>query len=63
MWLVGDEFHKAVEHLSHPAALAVKVFADVQAVKEAIAQEQPTGRLILIKGSNSTKLHQLPEIL
>ena len=63
VWLVGDEFHKAVEHLSHPAALAVKVFTDVQAVKEAIAQEQPTGRLILIKGSNSTKLHQLPEIL
>lgn len=63
VWLVGDEFRKAVEHLPHPAALAVKVFADVQAVKEAIAQELPTDRLILIKGSNSTKLHQLPEIL
>ena len=38
-------------------------FKDVEAVKAAIAAEQPEGRYILIKGSNSTKLFQLPELL
>ena len=37
--------------------------ANVEAVKAAIAAEQPTGQYILIKGSNSTKLYQLPELL
>ena len=41
----------------------VRYFDDVEAVKAAITCEQPTGRLILIKGSNSTRLHQLPALL
>ena len=40
-----------------------RTFANVDEVKAAIAQEQPAGRYILIKGSNSTKLFQLPELL
>jgi UDP-N-acetylmuramyl pentapeptide synthase len=32
-------------------------------VKELFVQEKPTGKYILIKGSNSMKLSQLKEIL
>ena len=35
----------------------------IKAQKAAIVAEQPEGRYILIKGSNSTKLYQLPELL
>ena len=55
VWLVGPEFQK----LDSP----FRTFADVDEVKAAIAQEQPAGRYILIKGSNSTKLFQLPPLL
>jgi UDP-N-acetylmuramoyl-tripeptide--D-alanyl-D-alanine ligase len=41
----------------------IRCFPDVAAVQEAIAAQRPSERLILIKGSNSTKLHQLPELL
>ena len=55
VWLVGEE----VENIrcDYPK------FKDVEAVKAAIAAEQPAGHYILIKGSNSTKLFQLPELL
>ena len=62
VWLVGDEFEKAVSHHS-PLTSHLSVFHDVEEVKAAIAQSQPTGRYILIKGSNSVKLFQLPELL
>ena len=55
VWLVGDEYTDL------PAAF--RHFHDVDEVKAAIAQEQPTGYHILIKGSNSTRLYQLPELL
>lgn len=55
VWLVGDEFAK----ISHP----FRQFANVDEVKTAIATEQPSGKYILIKGSNSQKLFQLPELL
>ena len=55
VWLVGDEFQK----LDSP----FRTFANVDEVKAAIAQDQPAGRYILIKGSNSVKLFQLPEML
>ena len=38
-------------------------FHDVEEVKSAIAAHCPEGRYILIKGSNSTKLYQLPDLL
>ena len=52
IWLVGSEFEKA-------AAKGMRVFKDVEAVKEALKEEPITNSTILIKGSNSTKLHQL----
>ena len=55
VWLVGEEFESIP--CDYPK------FKDVEAVKAAIAAEQPAGRYILIKGSNSTKLYQLPELL
>ena len=38
-------------------------FQDVEEVKQAIQQEQPRDRYILIKGSNSMKLFELPPLL
>ena len=55
VWLVGEEFQK----LDSP----FRTFANVDEVKAAIAEHQPQGRYILIKGSNSVKLFQLPELL
>ena len=55
VWLVGSEFQKANSPF--------RTFANVDEVKAAIIQEQLQGRYILIKGSNSTKLFQLPELL
>ena len=55
VWLVGAEFQKAQSRF--------RTFANVEEVKQAIAQEQPAGRYILIKGSNSTHLYELPTLL
>ena len=55
VWLVGSEFQKANSPF--------RTFANVDEVKATIIQEQLNGRYILIKGSNSTKLFQLPELL
>ena len=55
VWLVGDEFAKT--------SCDYRKFHDVEEVKAAIAAQQPQGHYILIKGSNGTKLFQLPELL
>lgn len=55
VWLVGDEFAKTT--------CDYRKFRDVEEVKKAIQAECPDGYTILIKGSNSTKLYQLPELL
>ena len=55
VWLVGDEFAT----IDCP----YRKFHDVEEVKAAIAAEHPDGYYILIKGSNGTKLFQLPELL
>ena len=55
VWLVGSEF----EAVNPP----FRTFHDVDEVKAAIAEDQPVGRTILVKGSNSTKLFQLPDLL
>ena len=55
VWLVGDEFTDLPATYRH--------FHDVEEVKAAIAEHQPEGYYILIKGSNSTRLFQLPELL
>ncbi len=55
VWLVGEEFEKAV--------CKFRKFRGVEDVKSAILKEKPTGKYILIKGSNGIKLFQLPELL
>ena len=55
VWLVGSEF-ASIE-------CPYRKFADVEEVKSAIAREEPRGYYILIKGSNGTRLFQLPELL
>ena len=54
IWLVGSEFKKVAE--------GIRVFDDVEAVKIALKEEPISDMTILIKGSNGTKLHQLPSL-
>ena len=55
VWLVGEEFCDLPASWRH--------FHDVDEVKDALHHEQPSGYYILIKGSNSTRLYELPELL
>lgn len=56
VWLVGEEFQ--------PYSEGAQWFPDVEAVKTALSGgAKPAERLILIKGSNGTKLFQLPALL
>lgn len=55
VWLVGKEFGKT--------NCPYRKFNDVEEVKAAINIERPEGYTILIKGSNSNHLYQLPELL
>ena len=55
VWLVGDEFQDI--------PCSYRKFHDVEEVKAAIKEAQPHDHYILIKGSNSVKLFQLPELL
>ena len=55
IWLVGQEF----KNIDCP----YRKFDDVEQVKAAIAADRPEGRYILIKGSNGTRLFQLPPLL
>ena len=56
VWLVGDEYFE-LDNCPY------RRFHNVEEVKEAIRQQQPQGYYILIKGSNSNKLFELPELL
>ena len=55
VWLVGHRFMAARHDF--------RTFADVEQVKTTLSEEMPQGYYILIKGSNSTKLYQLPAFL
>lgn len=56
VWFVGEEFQ--------PFSEGAQWFPDVEAVKTALeGGDRPSGRLILVKGSNGTKLYQLPALL
>lgn len=55
VWLVGEEFK--------PFAEGCRYFADVEAVTEELKANPLEGKTILLKGSNSTRLHQLPALL
>lgn len=54
-WLVGEEFGRT--------ACDLRKFHNVDEVKAEIERDRPTGRYILIKGSNGMKLFQLPQLL
>lgn len=62
IWLVGSEFKKALQ--SNPVVDA-RTFADVDGVKALLATPdgKPRDYTILVKGSNSTKLIQLLDLL
>jgi UDP-N-acetylmuramoyl-tripeptide--D-alanyl-D-alanine ligase len=65
VWLVGDEY-KTCQLSTVNCQLSTvncQLFHDVEEVKAAIAKQQPQHKYILIKGSNSNKLFQLPELL
>ena len=55
VWLVGDEFKDI--------PCSYRKFQNVEEVKEALKANLPHDHYILIKGSNSVKLFQLPELL
>ena len=55
VWLVGEEFKQV--NCPFP------IYNNVEEVKAEIQNQQPEGYFILIKGSNSNKLYQLPELL
>ena len=55
VWLVGDEFMKT--------RCNFRKFNNVEEVKNAIREQKPRGRYILVKGSNGIKLFELPELL
>ena len=55
VWLVGDNFKDI--------PCSFRIFHNTEEVKAAIKEHCPEGYYILIKGSNSNKLFQLPELL
>lgn len=55
VWLVGRAFA--------PFAAGCRYFEDVEAVKAFLSASPVNSRLILVKGSNGTRLFQLPELL
>ena len=56
VWLVGDEYYEVDD-------CPFRRFHNVEEVKDTIRQQQPQGYYILIKGSNSNKLFELPKLL
>lgn len=58
IWLVGNEFVKLA-----PGDERISLFPTVEEVKAELAQFPVTEHTILIKGSNGTKLFQLPDVL
>ena len=55
VWLVGEEFGKT--------QCDFHKYDNVEEVEQAIADNKPSGKCILIKGSNGIKLFELPKLL
>lgn len=55
VWLVGEAFIKT--------GAPFRMFHDVEEVKTALSSNPPRNCFMLIKGSNSTRLYTLPELL
>ena len=65
-WLVGENYAQAARSIEAeaPEALPVlRLFPDAEAVKAELAAHPLRGALILIKGSNGTRLFTLPPLL
>ena len=60
IWLVGQEFAKTDCSALHTAHTT---FANVEEAKERLTSSPVSSRTILIKGSNGTRLFQLPDLL
>ena len=60
VWVVGSEFAQALTTLSADEAALFRTFPDVEAVKDELQAHPLSDQLILIKGSNGTRLFQLP---
>lgn len=60
VWLVGENF---AQLCTADNSSSMRVFPSVQEVKLALQEHPLQGRTILIKGSNGTRLYQLPEML
>ena len=60
VWLVGEEWRMVNSQFS---TLNSQFFETTEDVKTAIAKEHPEGYYILIKGSNSNRLFELPDLL
>ncbi len=57
VWLVGEEFMKV------DCPDRFRLFNNVDEVKIVVNEKKPTGMTILVKGSNSTRMFELPQIL
>lgn len=64
-WLVGKGYETALAQLTpaERASCCFQPFADVEAVKAYLQKHPQHDRLILVKGSNGTRLFTLPEVL
>lgn len=63
VWLVGSEFAQALTTLPADKKVIFRTFPDVEAVKAELEAQPLNDQLILIKGSNGTRLFQLPALL
>ena len=63
VWLVGSEFAQALTTLPADKKVIFRTFPDVEAVKAELEAQPLNDQLILIKGSNGTRLFQLPKLL
>ena len=57
---MGEEFGFVADN---PAYSRLQWFPDVEAAKASLRQTPPTGCTILLKGSNSTRMWLLEEVL
>ena len=60
-FFVGNEFAMALENMQNRSF--ARVFPDVDALSACLLEKRPEGKLILIKGSNSTRMFRLKDIL
>lgn len=63
VWLVGAQFAAADAPSTDVSPTLFRYFSDVEAVKSELRNHPLVDQLILIKGSNGTKLFELPELL